>query len=265
MQVHFENGNLGAGEAGKLQHTSLEVREMHFRPLQIVEETGDKSLMTYLMGMGTSIPIGVYIWLVEGASKNVLIDTGCSADYLAGLGYPATQIATQEAALEKVGLSVDDISLVILTQLHCDHAKDAGKFKNATFVVQKSELDFAANPHPIQAGWFVDLPKDRVQIVDGDQEILDGIRVIHTPGHTPGGQSVLIETEKGIVGLCGLCTIRENLYPPEALRQVGIHAITPGIHTNAMQAYDSLIKLLELSDHVIALHESTYDTMERLP
>jgi len=104
-----------------------------------------------------------------------------------------------------------------------------------------------------------------VQIVNGDQEILDGIRVIHTPGHTPGGQSVLIETEKGIVGLCGLCTIRENLYPPEALTQMGTRAITPGIHTNAMQAYDSLIKLLELSDHVIALHEATYDTMESLP
>ena len=238
---------------------------MRFRPLKIVEETGDKSLMTYLMGMGTSIPIGVYIWLVEGASKNVLIDTGCSADYLTGLGYPSTQISTQEAALQKVGLSVDDIDLVILTQLHCDHAKDAGKFKNATFVVQKSELDFAANPHPIQAGWFADVPKDRLQIVDGDREILDGIRVIHTPGHTPGGQSVLIETEQGAVVLCGLCTIHENLYPPEALTQVGVRAITPGIHTNAMQAYDSLIKLLELSDHVIALHEATYDTVESLP
>jgi N-acyl homoserine lactone hydrolase len=238
---------------------------MRFRPMQIVEETADKSLMTYLMGMGTSIPIGVYIWLVEGAGKNVLIDTGCSADYLTGLGYQATQISTQEAALERVGLSVDDVHLVILTQLHCDHARDAGKFKNATFVVQRSELDFAANPHPIQAGWFVDLPTDRLQIVDGDSEILDGIRVIHTPGHTPGGQSVLIETEKGVVALCGLCTIRENLYPPEGSRQAGVRAITPGIHTNAMQAYDSLTKLIDLSDEVIALHEAAYATVERLP
>jgi len=238
---------------------------MHFKPMLIVEETGDKSLMTYLMGMGTPIPIGVYIWLVEGASKNVLIDTGCSADYLSSIGFPSEQVSTQEEELEKVGLTADDIDVVILTHLHLDHAKDAGKFKNATFVVQKSELEFAANPHPVQAGWFVEVPQDRLQIVDGEEEVLEGIRVVHTPGHTPGGQSVLIETENGTIGLCGLCTIRENLYPPEELRQMGIRVIAPGIHTNAMQAHDSLIKLLELSDQVIALHDASYKSVGRIP
>ncbi len=238
---------------------------MHFRPMPIVEESNDKSLMTYLMGMGTTIPLGVYIWLVEGASKNVLIDTGCSADYLNSIGFPSKQISTQEEELEKVGLTVDDIDMVILTHLHSDHAQDAGKFKNATFVVQKSELDFAANPHPIQAGWFVEIPQDRLEIVDGDKEILEGIRVIHTPGHTPGGQSILIETDNGPTCLCGLCTILENLYPPEELRQMGVRAITPAIHTNAMQSYDSLIKILELSNQIVALHDISYKSVERIP
>lgn len=238
---------------------------MYFRPMLIVEETGDKSMMTYLMGMGTTISLGVYIWLVEGASKNVLIDTGCSADFLNSIGFPSKQISTQEQELEKVGLTVDDIDMVIITHLHTDHAHDAAKFKNATFVVQKSELEFAANPHPIQAGWFVDLPKDRVAVVDGDKEILDGIRVIHTPGHTPGGQSVLIETDSGPICLCGLCTVLENFCPPEQLQQMGVPAITPGIHTNAMQAYNSLIKVSELSNQVIALHDILYRSVERIP
>ena len=238
---------------------------MHLRPMQIVEETVDKSMMTYLMGAGTPISLGVYIWLVEGAGKNVLIDTGCAADYLNSIGFPSEQVSTQEEELAKVGLTVDDIEMVVLTHLHSDHARDVAKFRNATLIVQKSELEFAANPHPIQAGWFVDLPQDRLQVVDGDQEILEGIRVVHTPGHTPGGQSILIETEGGTTGLCGLCTIRENLYPPEELRQMGVRAITPGIHTDAMQAYDSLIKLQELSDQVIALHDTSYKSMERIP
>jgi N-acyl homoserine lactone hydrolase len=238
---------------------------MHLRPMQIVEEAGDKSMMTYLMGAGTPISLGVYIWLVEGAGKNVLIDTGCAADYLNSIGFPSEQVSTQEKELAKVGLTVDDIDMVVLTHLHSDHARDVAKFRNATLVVQKSELEFAANPHPIQAGWFVELPQDRLQVVDGDQEILEGIRVVHTPGHTPGGQSILIETESGTTGLCGLCTIRENLYPPEELRQMGVRAITPGIHTDAMQAYDSLIKLQELSDQVIALHDMSYKSMERIP
>jgi len=238
---------------------------MHLRPMQIVEETGDKSMMTYLMGAGTPISLGVYIWLVEGAGKNVLIDTGCAADYLNSIGFPSEQVSTQEEELAKVGLTVDDIDMVVLTHLHSDHARDVAKFRNATLIVQKSELEFAANPHPIQAGWFVELPQDRLQVVDGDQEILEGIRVVHTPGHTPGGQSILIETESGTTGLCGLCTIRDNLYPPEELRQMGVRAITPGIHTDAMQAYDSLIKLQELSDQVIALHDMSYKLMERIP
>jgi N-acyl homoserine lactone hydrolase len=238
---------------------------MHLRPMQIVEETVDKSMMTYLMGAGTPISLGVYIWLVEGAGKNVLIDTGCAADYLNSIGFPSEQVSTQEEELAKVGLTVDDIDVVVLTHLHSDHARDVAKFRNATLIVQKSELEFAANPHPIQAGWFVDLPQDRLQVVDGDQEILEGIRVVHTPGHTPGGQSILIETESGTTGLCGLCTIRDNLYPPEELRQMGVRAITPGIHTDAMQAYDSLIKLQELSDQVIALHDTSYKSMERIP
>ena len=238
---------------------------MHLRPMQIVEEASDKSMMTYLIGAGTPISLGVYIWLVEGAGKNVLIDTGCAADYLNSIGFPSEQVSTQEEELAKVGLTVDDIDMVVLTHLHSDHARDVAKFRNATLVVQKSELEFAANPHPIQAGWFVELPQDRLQVVDGDQEILEGIRVVHTPGHTPGGQSILIETESGTTGLCGLCTIRDNLYPPEELRQMGVRAITPGIHTDAMQAYDSLIKLQELSDQVIALHDMSYKSMERIP
>jgi N-acyl homoserine lactone hydrolase len=238
---------------------------MHFRPMLIVEETNDKSMMTYLTDVGTPIPIGVYIWLIEGASKNVLVDAGCPADFLNSVGFPAKHISTQEEELAKVGLTTDDIDLVILTHLHLDHAKDWDKFKNATFVVQKSELEFAANPHPIQAGWFVQIPQDRLWIVDGDEEILEGIRVLHTPGHTPGAQSVLIDTDKGPVCLSGQCTILDNVHPPDALKQMGVSVIAPGIHTNAMEAYDSLTRILGLTEQIVALHDIKYRSEDRIP
>jgi N-acyl homoserine lactone hydrolase len=251
---------------GSLSHGVCEGgARMHFRPMLIVEETNDKSMMTYLTDPGTVIPIGVYTWLIEGASRNVLVDAGCSAEFLSSIGFPAKPVSTQEQELAKVGLTVDDIDLVIFTHLHVDHAYDAPKFGNATFVVQKSELEFAADPHPLQAGWFVQLPADRLWVVDGEQEILDGIRVLHTPGHTPGVQSVFIETDQGPTCLCGQCTILDNLHPPDALRQMGVRAIAPGIHTNAMQAYDSLIAILERTDRVVALHDISYQSVERIP
>jgi hypothetical protein len=49
------------------------------------------------------------------------------------------------------------------------------------------------------------------------------------------------------------------------LRQMGVRAITPAIHTNAMQAYDSLIKISELSDQIVALHDVSYKSVERIP
>jgi N-acyl homoserine lactone hydrolase len=238
---------------------------MHFRPMLIVEETNDKSMMTYLTDVGTPIPIGVYIWLIEGASKNVLVDAGCPADFLNSVGFPSKHVSTQEEELAKVGLTPADIDLVILTHLHLDHAKDWEKFENATFVVQRSELEFAENPHPIQAGWFVQVPRDRLRIVDGDEEILEGIRVLHTPGHTPGTQSVLIDTDKGPVCLSGQCTIQDNVQPPEALKRMGVAAITPGIHTNAMQGYDSLTRIQGLTDQIVALHDIRYRSVDRIP
>lgn len=238
---------------------------MHLRPMLIVEESNDKSTMTYLMGMGTTIPVGVYIWLLEGASKKVLIDTGCSADFLTSIGFQSQQISTQEEELAKAGLTPDDIDMVILTHLHVDHARDAGKFGKAVFVVQRSELEFAAKPHPIQAGWFASLPEGRVRAVDGDEEILEGIRVLHTPGHTPGTQSVLIESDKGPVCLSGQCTIMDNVQPPDALRQMGVRAIAPGIHINAAQGFDSLVRLQQLGAQVLPLHDISYRSVTRIP
>ncbi len=133
------------------------------------------------------------------------------------------------------------------------------KFKKAVLYVQKEELDYAENPHPTQTGWFALPPKEaKLKIVDGDEVVAPGIKILKTPGHTPGTQSVMVETSKGKVCLSGLCTIEENFYPPDSLKKLGVKAIAPGIHINALQAYDSIQRLQQLADIVIALHDIKY-------
>jgi len=83
--------------------------------------------------------------------------------------------------------------------------------------VQKAEIEFARNPHVTQARYY---DKELIEglnfeIIDGDRQIIDGIRVLLTPGHTPGGQSVAIETPKGTAIITGFCCTRENFEPPE--------------------------------------------------
>jgi glyoxylase-like metal-dependent hydrolase (beta-lactamase superfamily II) len=96
-------------------------------------------------------------------------------------------------------------------------------------------------------------------LVEGDSEIVDGVKVLLTPGHTPGSQSIAVTTDRGTVVICGLCTIHENLFPSEEVSKL-FPVIVPGIHTNVLQAYDSLMLIKRLADIAIPLHDATYSS-----
>ncbi len=254
-----------------LEICSLSIKEgvimMNIIPLPIATESPiDMGFMTYLMGHGTEITLGVYSWLIKGADKNILIDTGCSGELIRSTGFPGIDGQTQDEALKKVGLIVDDIDVLILTHLHTDHAADIAKYKNATVFVQKDELEYAKNPHPTQIGWFIIPPEEtKLEIVDGDKEIAPGVKIIKTPGHTPGNQSILVDTEKGRICISGLCSIQENYDPPQQMKDMGVVAIAPGIHIDALQAYDSVRKIQDIADIVIAPHDKKYLDIQSLP
>jgi N-acyl homoserine lactone hydrolase len=243
---------------------SKAAKEKHrIRPLVNTEGKIPIPIMTYLSGFGEMVTVNGYIWHIEGPKENIIVDTGGKAETLSMLGFPSKDVQSPEKALVKLGLKCEDIDIVILTHLMFDHFEYAGKFKNARFVVQKDELDYARNPHPLMQYTYLPIQKllDEVNfdILEGDKEIVKGVKVMLTPGHTPGGQSVAIETEKGTAVITGFCCINENFVE-------GVWPVTPpGIHTNATQAYDSMLKVKEISDIIIPLHESTFAKKEMIP
>jgi N-acyl homoserine lactone hydrolase len=93
-------------------------------------------------------------------------------------------------------MSPADISLVINTHLHFDHCGQNAVFKHAPFYVQRAELDRARRESAELAGWF-DFMGARFELLDGDTEILPGLSVIATPGHTAGHQCVMVSTGDG--------------------------------------------------------------------
>jgi N-acyl homoserine lactone hydrolase len=99
-------------------------------------------------------------------------------------------------ALEELDLTPGDIGLVINTHLHFDHCGQNAVFKHAAFYVQRSELDRARREAPQLAEWF-DFMNARFELLDGDAEILPGLSVLTTPGHTVGHQSVLVQSADG--------------------------------------------------------------------
>ncbi len=238
------------------------------RPIPICKFVLDKGLMTYRLNYGQLIELVHYIWYIETSEAKLLVDTATNAKTCTAHGYPSAQdIQSVEAGLRQLNLKPEDIDLVILTHLHWDHATNASKFTKARFVIQKAELDFALQPHPAVALSFdVNLFKDlNFEIVDGDKEILKGVKVLFTPGHTPGTQSVAIDTAKGLAVITGFCCISANFEPPVELKARGMQIITPGIHTNTLQAYDSIVRVRQIADIILPSHDVSFLNKDRIP
>ena len=107
-----------------------------------------------------------------------------------------------EAALEAHGHRVDDVRLVVNSHLHFDHCGNNMKFPDLPIYVQAPEYEAARRPNYTVPEW-VDFEGADYAVVDGDTQVASGVRVMSTPGHTPGHQSLVIDTPSGTVALAG--------------------------------------------------------------
>lgn len=190
--------------------TGVRVTAVDCGPLAI-----DKGiLMTGANGI-IDVPSSVYI--IEHPKQGVILyDTGINynvADPEAAVKYwgPGMREAfgcnmTREDAIDrqliKLGYKLEDVKHVILSHLHLDHAGGMCHFPNATFVVQKSELRYAWWPDSwTSLVYCINDYKDTRGFnflqLNGDVDLFqDGtIKLITTPGHTPGHQAMIIKLE----------------------------------------------------------------------
>src|SRR5207245_6561631 len=105
-------------------------------------------------------------------------------------------------ALAEHDLSPADVTMVINSHLHFDHCGQNAVFKYAPFYIQRSELARARKQERTTSEWF-DFAGARFELLDGDAQIADGVRVVATPGHTVGHQSVFVEVEDGAAVMIG--------------------------------------------------------------
>ena len=220
-------------------------------PLAVGINQTDQGIMTYQKGYGKRIWLPIYVFYLEGGDQKILVDTGME-EFMVPPGaeeQTGLRIMEFEEALQTVNLKPDEVDIVIQTHLHNDHCENTYKCTNAKVYVQKTELDFFRSPHPIDHRYYSDLlDESEVVTVEGDREIVPGVRVLFTPGHTPGGQSVAVETKDGTAIITGFCCNQEN-FP-----SVG-PVVTPGVHTDAIQAYESAQRLKEMADIIIPIHD----------
>jgi glyoxylase-like metal-dependent hydrolase (beta-lactamase superfamily II) len=154
------------------------------------------------------IPLALRCLLIEHDDGLVLIDTGIGnkendkfTDIYGVENKGANGRTRLEDALAELGHRADDIRWVINTHLHFDHAggdmsREGLSFPRARYVVQRGELEFARHTNERTAGSYLAHNFEGVpfQLIDGEVEILPGIRGLPTPGHVPYHQSILIES-----------------------------------------------------------------------
>jgi N-acyl homoserine lactone hydrolase len=88
--------------------------------------------------------------------------------------------------------------------------------------------------------------------------------VMHTPAHTAGGLTVLIDTVQGKAALTGFCVIDENFNPPREIRAMEMEVIPPGTLVDAYAAYDILLKVKAAADLIIPLHEPRFAGLDTI-
>lgn len=222
--------------------------EYKIHPIPLFEMQAEKSLVTFQRGFGRQGTGVNYVWYIEGAPEKIIVDAGGDIDVVSQAKgkIPITDIQSLEFGLNRFGVQPGDIDLVIVTHLHFDHIQLARKFTKARFLVQSKELEFAKKNHPaMPLLGYMRQYYDNLNFVEveGDTVIHDGLSVLLTPGHTPGGQSVSIQTSKGKAVISGLCTVDRNFNPPEHIAQF-MPVILVGIYTDLLESYDlSLIHI----------------------
>jgi N-acyl homoserine lactone hydrolase len=142
-------------------------------------------------------PMPVYVHVIDHPDARILVDTGMTELH------PAVVDAFDPRLypLSEQDFDLAGIDIVVNTHLHADHCGGNHLFPDRPIYVQRRELDDAHSDdeeYPLRE--WVDAPGVRYVPVDGERELLPGIRLVPAPGHTPGMQMVVVETgERPIV------------------------------------------------------------------
>ncbi len=157
------------------------------------------------------MPLDFYCWLVRGAGRAVLVDTGFSACSARARGRGFS--LEPEAALARLGLAPQDIGDVVLTHLHYDHAGNVEAYPRAQVHLQDAEMCYATGRYMCFEAMRHFFSADDVQAVvrrlyagrvsfhDGDAQLAPGLELYRIGGHTPGLQVVRVHTARGWIVL----------------------------------------------------------------
>jgi glyoxylase-like metal-dependent hydrolase (beta-lactamase superfamily II) len=176
--------------------------------------------------LSTHTPITAFA--IRHPVGTVLVDTGIGTPAPSFVArYPTTARSVTDVLAEH-GIAPSDVIYIVNSHLHTDHCGENSTF-DVPAVMQRAELERARVETP-DLGERFDFPGAKHMLLDGDTELLPGVTVLHTPGHTIGHQSVLVRGRQTVL-IAGDAAYTSDIF------HRGAAAFRPGvrelqIHTN---------------------------------
>ena len=195
--------------------------------------------------------VAVYGFLIDHPDGAILVDTGVGFgnEFIDDLYHPKrTDLG---ALLAELGVDVRDVAAVVNSHLHFDHCgQNPLLFNGATsFYVQAAEFDSVeADPFYTDVQWALAPPNQRRTVV-GDERVADGVRILATPGHTAGHQSVLVEAAGRRVVIGAQVVWRGEEFTDEVASPANVDAV-PELQQAAV---DSIRRLKALAPEIVHL------------
>lgn len=213
------------------------------------------------------MPLDYFVWLIRGAGREIVVDTGFSAATAARRGREHLRCPTE--GLRCLGVDAATVRDVIITHLHYDHVGNFDLFPAATLHLQDREMQYATGRHMCDqvfsgaydvedvVGMVRRVYAGRVRFHEGDAELFPGVSVHLIGGHTMGIQAVRVMTRRGWVLLASDAT---HFYAN--MQETRPFPIVYSV-ADMVEGYRRMRGLAEWPTHVIPGHDPL--VMERYP
>jgi N-acyl homoserine lactone hydrolase len=167
----------------------------------------------------------VYVHVIDHPDGRVLVDTGMTELHAA-----VADMDPRLRPLDQQDFDLDGVDLVVNTHLHFDHCGGNRLFPGKPVYVQRRELEDALSQEHYTITAWVQAPGMRYVPVDGELEVLPGIRLVPAPGHTRGTQVVVVDTDGRPIVIAGDVAVSfDELDEPRTEGQRLVRALDPAL------------------------------------
>ena len=160
----------------------MSTKRIEIIPVDYAKSTLPESWVFLKGDKDVKVPIVFRVFLLKTADRLILVDAGC----VTMPGLDMVDFIGPIKALHNMGISVEDITDVILTHHHHDHIECVKEYKNAVVYIQKDEYEKGKQYFGTE---------QTVKTFDDEMQVCDGVKVIKIAGHSVGSSIVEIDGE----------------------------------------------------------------------